>query len=363
MREESTSASTSSGDGVRPFTPSVAELAALVHTSNAVLGIADFEGRMLWVNRAFLRSLGYSYDEVRSISYLDMVHPDDRPRALAAMADLASGDHVSLELRVQHHDGSWLVLSARSAVDSDRARIFFSAVDLTTQKQQEESLREANEQLELFNMAVAHDLRNPLTILDLAIKTYFRGTGEESASHAALAAHAAKSVRRMTSLLDSLLLLASARAKQFEPVDLYDIARRTAESIGALVDPADELKLTWDDDLPQVACDGELVESVIENLVLNAVRHSRARGSRVHLSARQDPAGWVIAVDDTGPGVPEADRDWIFEPGRRGTDAGPMGHGLGLTICRRLVASWGGRIWVEDAPGGTGSRFAFTLPM
>lgn len=81
------------------------------------------------------------------------------------MADLASGDHVSLELRVQHHDGSWLVLSARSAVDSDRARIFFSAVDLTTQKQQEESLREANEQLELFNMAVAHDLRNPLTIL------------------------------------------------------------------------------------------------------------------------------------------------------------------------------------------------------
>lgn len=60
MREESTSASTSSGDGVRPFTPSVAELAALVHTSNAVLGIADFEGRMLWVNRAFLRSLGYS---------------------------------------------------------------------------------------------------------------------------------------------------------------------------------------------------------------------------------------------------------------------------------------------------------------
>lgn len=341
------------------------ELAALVDTSNAVLGIADFEGRMLWVNRAFLLVLGYTYDEVKQIAYLDLVHPDDRGRALDAMADLAGGESASLELRVRHRDGSWLVLLAQSAVDQTGHRIFFSASDLTTQKQQEESLREANEQLELFNMAVAHDLRNPLTILDLAVKTYFRGTGEETASHAALAAHAAKSGRRMTSLLDSLLLLASARAKQFEPVDLYDIARRTAESIGALVDPADELNLTWDDDLPRVACDSELVESVIENLVLNAVRHSRGSGSNVHLSACQDPVngGWVIAIDDTGPGVPPDDRELIFEPGRRGTDAGPMGHGLGLTICQRLVASWGGRIWVEDAPGGTGSRFAFTLPM
>ena len=82
------------------------------------------------------------------------------------------------------------------------------------------------------------------------------------------------------------------------------------------------------------------------------------------IAAERVGAEWVVSVTDNGIGVPEADRLRIFAPFRRGAAADVSGHGLGLSICRRIIERHGGRIWVEPATdgAGSGSRFCFSLP-
>jgi two-component system sensor histidine kinase KdpD len=70
----------------------------------------------------------------------------------------------------------------------------------------------------------------------------------------------------------------------------------------------------------------------------------------------------VVSTSDSGPGVPVDERDHIFEKFQQARNTVRGGYGLGLTLCRLVVEAHGGRIWVEDAPGG-GSRFVFSLPV
>jgi two-component system sensor histidine kinase KdpD len=104
-----------------------------------------------------------------------------------------------------------------------------------------------------------------------------------------------------------------------------------------------------------------LIEQVLVNLIDNAVRYS-AEKAPVEIRAREDSERFtVIEVSDRGPGIPEADRERIFEKFHRLHHAGP-GTGLGLAICRSIVEAHGGNIDVRDREGG-GARFRFTLPL
>jgi signal transduction histidine kinase len=115
---------------------------------------------------------------------------------------------------------------------------------------------------------------------------------------------------------------------------------------------------------PTVRADQNKILRVLYNLVDNAIKFTPA-GGQVALSA--EPAAQdmlAIHVRDTGPGVPEAHRDTIFDrftqvPGSYGRQ---RGSGLGLTFCRLVVEANGGKIWVDQNPGG-GSCFTFTLPL
>jgi two-component system sensor histidine kinase KdpD len=112
-------------------------------------------------------------------------------------------------------------------------------------------------------------------------------------------------------------------------------------------------------DLQLIPCDGLLIEQVLRNLLENAVKYTPA-GSAITLSAVAGEQEVLIKVADQGPGIPPADVERIFEKFVRGKHAGG-GVGLGLAICRGIVAAHGGRIWAENQPGG-GAMFTFTLP-
>ena len=117
--------------------------------------------------------------------------------------------------------------------------------------------------------------------------------------------------------------------------------------------------------LPKVVGDPARLGQVFQNLVANAVKfRAPDRRAVVVIAAERVGAEWVVSVTDNGIGVPEADRLRIFAPFRRGAAADVAGHGLGLSICRRIIERHGGRIWVEPATdgAGSGSRFCFSLP-
>jgi signal transduction histidine kinase len=114
---------------------------------------------------------------------------------------------------------------------------------------------------------------------------------------------------------------------------------------------------------PPVEVDYDVVQRVLINLLDNALKFT-PRGGRVWVEVRPTGEAVEVAVVDTGPGIPQKERERVFEKFTQvaGQVGSRRGSGLGLAFCRMAVEAHGGRIWVEAGPGGVGSRFVFVVP-
>ncbi len=110
-----------------------------------------------------------------------------------------------------------------------------------------------------------------------------------------------------------------------------------------------------------VSIDPGLAERIVENLLLNAIRHTPS-GTPVEIGLTRSAGAAVMNVDDAGPGVPEADRDTIFEAFARPSASNQGGLGLGLYLVRRFAEIQSGRAWVETSPAG-GASFRVRFPI
>jgi signal transduction histidine kinase len=167
----------------------------------------------------------------------------------------------------------------------------------------------------------------------------------------------------MLDLVDELLAYTATTdaALKLEPVDTGHLA---LTAVAARLDEVDGDRPSIDiGDLPLVTADADLLRQVLDQLVDNAVRFVRhGTAARITVSAAELPSGWYrFEVADRGIGVPEEHRERIFAPFHRAPSAeGYAGSGLGLAVCRRIVALHGGEIGVRPNPGG-GSIFWFTI--
>jgi len=150
-------------------------------------------------------------------------------------------------------------------------------------------------------------------------------------------------------------------------IGIGDLGPLLHQCEGMVRDRADqhgiELSIEVDAQVGPVDGDERKLKQVVLNLLSNAVKFTPDGGS-VAMHAAAEDGDMVVTVTDTGPGVLEADRERIFEAFQRGDRAArgnAEGTGLGLTLSRRIVELHGGRLWLEDAPGG-GSAFAFAIP-
>jgi len=172
-----------------------------------------------------------------------------------------------------------------------------------------------------------------------------------------------KNTRRMLDLVEDLLAYTATTdaALRLEPVDTERLA---VDVVAARLDACTGDRPRIDvGDLPVVSADADLLGQVLNQLVDNAVRFVRhGTAARITVSATALATGWYrFAVADRGIGVPEEHRERIFAPFHRTPSAeGYPGSGLGLAVCRRIVALHGGEIGVEANPGG-GSVFWFTV--
>ena len=119
----------------------------------------------------------------------------------------------------------------------------------------------------------------------------------------------------------------------------------------------------WTPNLPFVSAEPQLLEQVLLNLIENARRYAGA-DVRIEIHAKASDGMVAIQVADDGPGIPEDERDKVFEKFYRGRSAGKSdgGVGLGLTICRAIIRAHGGRISIRASSGG-GALVEFTLPV
>jgi two-component system, OmpR family, sensor histidine kinase KdpD len=227
------------------------------------------------------------------------------------------------------------------------------------------SLRIETEQLRnALLSSVSHDLRTPLGVVTGATSALLEENVPKSeATRRELLKTAHEEALRLTRLVRNLLDMTRLEAGALK---VHTDLQSVEEIIGAALDRIDdrlrgrEVRTDVPADLPLVPFDAILIEQVLINLLENATKYTPP-GSPIDVSARARETEVEITVADRGPGVATADAERVFDKFYRVREAEGGGVGLGLTICRGIVAAHGGRIWVEQREGG-GAAFRFTLP-
>ncbi len=209
---------------------------------------------------------------------------------------------------------------------------------------------------------LAHEIKNPLTPIQLSAERMQRKLGEAGAPHEALVKECTSTiiaeVESLKGLVDEFSQFARMPAPKAVPSSLNQAVTEALTLYHGLF-PSLTLDMVLAPDLPPVRLDDEQIKRVIINLVDNAVEAMHRQG-RIVVETSHDPVHKVarVVVSDDGPGIPEADRDKLFLPyySTKG-----RGSGLGLAIVRRIVAEHGGNVEVSDN-SPTGSRFTIELP-
>lgn len=219
-----------------------------------------------------------------------------------------------------------------------------------------------------FIGVASHELKTPINSIhgyaeliqeeygDTAPEEYQRMVG-------GIAEQARVVVRLVDRLMDLSRLETGSYRMQWEQVHVEDLITGLLRGFEVLARQRSVTLISRvDEAAPKVVCmDLDLMrDEVLGNLVANALRHT-PKGGRVEIEACDAPEGVAFFVTDSGPGIPEDERELIFRKYYRG-DPGSTGSGLGLAIARETVQLHGGTISFEDAPSGTGARFRVVLP-
>jgi PAS domain S-box-containing protein len=208
---------------------------------------------------------------------------------------------------------------------------------------------------------VAHEVNNPLAAIRMEAELLGRATTDADASTAA--ATIVREVDRAARIVRSLLRL--ARRADITPVRIQvnELIRDVAEIRQRVLRTENiEVRTRMDQGAEAVLGLGQELQQVVINLVTNAEHAVRGRREAIIELASEAREGWVrLTVEDSGPGVPADVRSRIFDPFFT-TKSPDEGSGLGLSICQRIVAEVGGKIWLEDSTTLGGAKFIVELP-
>jgi signal transduction histidine kinase len=242
--------------------------------------------------------------------------------------------------------------------------------DITKRKEMENALREyqqqletQNEELRAFNHTVAHDLKSPLTsVIGYAEVLHSRCDTMPVEKMKDLLDTIARVGHKMSDIIDELLLLAGVRetkARQ-EPLDMAEIVSEALQRLAFTI-KASQAEIIVPDTWPTALGYGPWVEEVWVNYVSNALKYG-GQPPRIELGATTQEDGWIrFWVADNGPGLSSEEQAKLFAPFERLYQVRTKGHGLGLSIVRRIVEKLGGQVGIESVPG-QGSTFYFVLP-
>ena len=220
-----------------------------------------------------------------------------------------------------------------------------------------------------FVANVSHEFKTPLTAIQGFAETLLSGAIEDPKNNRRFLRIIRDHATRLARLTDDLLKLARIEAGKLE-VQLLPVA--VAEVVDSCMETAllkanqKQIGITVElaADLPRVRGDAALLRDVVQNLVDNAIQYTPP-GGKILISAERKNGEAIIAVTDTGIGIPLSDQERIFErfyrvDAARSREAG--GTGLGLSIAKHIVEVHGGDLWVESEVGA-GSKFAFSIPL
>ena len=325
-----------------------------------VLLIAAVWGWRLGLLTAILSALAFNFFHLPPLGRLDVRADHDLVALVvfvivavsgATLAELARARAAESERRREQADRA---LAELAALEAERERMQGEVIEA-------EALRRSDELKTALLRSVSHDLRTPLTSI-IAAGAALDSPSATAAERTELSEAVVEEGLRLSRLVENLLdvsRLESGKAEPHrEPVDLAGLLEAARSSIGP---NGEVVRLALDQDLPPLRAVPAQLERAFANLLDNAVVHGE--GQPVLVRSRLVGPRLVVRVVDRGPGVPENDRERIFEPFFRSEEGQGNGSGLGLAIARGFIEANGGEVEVESLPG-QGSSFvvSFTAP-
>ena len=306
--------------------------------------------RLLWFRPEFIQTVSWGGDPNKPVA----APSGDRLRPRHSFALWRE------EVRLRSHPWTASNLEAadelqRRAVEIDLQRRFLS---------EQRAVRARDDLLAV----VSHDLRNPLSSIQLQADVLLHAPSAGDEGRARILRDSAERIRRsathMKALTDDLLDLASIEAHRFA-LRLQSVESRylIEEALLAASPLAEAKRITIaveSIDMPALQADPERILRVLSNLLGNAIKFT-PEGGKITVRAESRDGNLSIAVADTGPGIPADDLPHVFDRYWKAAAASKPGSGLGLYIASGIIEAHGGKIWAESSAGG--ARFTFTLPI
>jgi PAS domain S-box-containing protein len=339
-----------------------------------LLWMADADGLCTFFNETWLRFTGRTLDQEWGVGWAEGVHFEDFQRCMDTYLEAFNQRRVfEMEYRLRRADGEmrWVLDRGvpRYRPDGTFAGYIGSCADITAHRSAEAELQQAVRLRDEFLSIASHELKTPLTSLQLQIEGLDRllvrrpeRVDAERLTNTVKAV--AGQARRMAELVNALLDVSRITAGRLEfevsDVDLTDLARQTVERFKPSASSAgSDVALVLDGPV-HGAWDRLRLEQVIGNLLSNAIKYGSGRPIEVEVRAGEGRAH--LRVTDHGIGISEADQKRLFGRFERAASARNYGGlGLGLWICRKTVEAMGGEIRLASAPG-QGSTFTVELP-
>ncbi len=351
---------------------------ALIENQNDLVFVIDEIGNFKYLGPSVERMTGYTPGELQASKGLNFIHPDDieAVKQSAMKAAQNPGMPVSLELRLQHKNGNWKTITSTGTgyLENPAIRgIIINFHDITERKLAEKRLEIAKETAEAATMLkdqfitlVSHDLKTPILSIRGVIDLVTTGAIRQEKKINDLLGQAAHSADGLLRMIDQLLEHNSLKSgKNRAEKRFHSASRLTGEQIQRVGLAAKNKNITLANDLPPdmlIFVDGGLFGQALNNLLSNAVKFT-PKGGRVRLFAPL-PGKPVIAVRDTGVGLPPEMLDSLFQTETHSTTvgtAGEKGFGLGLGYAQAIVLMHGGTLRAESQTG-KGSTFTISLP-
>ena len=333
---------------------------------------------MLYVSPAYEEVWGRSCESLYQTpaSFLEAVHPDDIDRLMHAIRKQYDGTPFDQEYRIIRPDGSVRWIWGRTfLIHNEAGEIYRAAAlaeDITVRKLAEAALRQSNaelqtrnEELDAYAHTVAHDLKNPLgNLLGYAetLAEYYTLMSDEERLDALRVV--IRNGFKMDSIIDELLMLSEVRRTDVVtgPLNMSRIVAEVLRRLSdAIANTHAEIKIP--DEWPAAEGYAPWIEEAWLNYLSNALKYG-GQPPHIQLGATTQATGQICFwVRDDGRGIAPEDQARLFTPFTRLSLNRAKGHGLGLSIVRRIVEKLGGQVKVEsDGATGHGSIFSFTLP-
>jgi PAS domain S-box-containing protein len=326
------------------------------------------DGEIEYLNRQWVEFTGLPVEQITQRGWSQIVHPEDyEPNSRIWRHSLATGEPMVFQSRFRRADGEYRwhltrVLAMRDAAGKISMWIG-SNTEIHEQKEKEEDLRRANEDLQQFAYSASHDLQEPIRNVavysEIVAKRYHSVLDADGRQFLGFMTEGG---RRLATLINDLLAYTRAGVVETAATDApsSDVLQRVLSSLAEAIRESGAT-ISYDA-LPHVHMAETHLQQVFQNLISNALKYRKEEPPRIHISATQQGAAVRFSVQDNGIGIEPQYKEKIFGVFKRlHHDQKYSGTGIGLAICQRVVERYGGRIWVESSPG-EGANFFFTVP-